>query len=144
MKVLTYGVPVSQQVNITLDDWELEDVKEENLVARAILVKIFASDIYPITGDDLEQLSRMYSKTFAISNTTKISHLMQEACKFWGVLASDYGMWYEDAVSDDGITMISEEQMKWNVTLILNTLSFPDKNKDLKPHKKYATFFIGF
>lgn len=67
------------------NDVEQEEVKDDNLSARAILFRIFATDLIEIIGQDKSQISRMFAKTFVLSPNTKISDLMEEACKFWGV-----------------------------------------------------------
>lgn len=72
------------------------DANDDNLAARAILIKIFASDMIPLTGEDRAQLSTMFCRTFAISSTTKIELLMEEACRFWGVLPSEYTLFIDD------------------------------------------------
>ena len=62
-----------------------EGAVDENILARAVLVKIFGSDLNPLQGTDREQLSIMYSKTFAISDKTNLGHVLETACYFWGV-----------------------------------------------------------
>ena len=126
-----------------MDDDDLEERKDENLAARAILVQIFASDIIPITGDDQEQLSRMYSTTFAISSYTKAENLMMHACKYWGVLQSEYAMWYEDTDAINGISLISENQLTWNVSLILSGATLSRDKNSKAASKAHSIFFIG-
>ena len=73
-----------------------EEVKDDNISARAILFRIFASDLVEFVGDDKSQISRMFGRTFALSAGTKIRHLFEEACKFWGVEEKHYELYFED------------------------------------------------
>ena len=100
-----HGVPLDVQAKMNLLEDDEKEVNDDNLTARAILVKIFASDLIPITGDDRGQLSRMFCRTFAISTNTKIELLVEEACKYWGVLISDYSLFY---VGEHGLEEVNQ------------------------------------
>lgn len=91
-----YGVPLETQLTMNVDDVDEGEAQEDNLPARAILFRIFATDLIEIIGDDKSQISRMFAKTFALSPNTKISHLFEEACKFWGVETKHYELYVED------------------------------------------------
>ena len=81
---------------MNVNDEAVEEVKDDNVAARAILFRIFATDLIEIIGDDKSQISRMFARTFTLSANTKIGHLMEEACKFWGVEQKHYELWHED------------------------------------------------
>lgn len=39
----------------------------------------------------------MYCRTFVISAKTKVEHIFQVACDFWGVLMSDYSLFFDSS-----------------------------------------------
>ena len=78
------------------NDAEEEEVKDDNVAARAILFRIFATDLIELIGEDKSQISRMFAATFTISPNTKIGDLFEAACKHWGVEEKHYELWYED------------------------------------------------
>ena len=49
-----FGIPLEIQNKMKIDEDVKEETNDENLAARAILVKIFASDLIPIFGEDRE------------------------------------------------------------------------------------------
>ena len=91
-----YGVPLETQLTMNPNDVVEDEVKDDNIQARAILFRIFSSDLIELTRENKTQISRMFGRTFSLSPNTKIKHLMEEACKFWGVEEKKYELWYED------------------------------------------------
>ena len=65
---------------MNVNDVDIDEVKDDNVSARAILFRIFATDLVELIGDDKSQISRMFGHTLALSANTKIGHLMEKAC----------------------------------------------------------------
>ena len=57
------------------DDGEVEEAKDDNTAARAILFRIFATDLIELIGQEKSQISRMFAHTFTISPNTKVGDL---------------------------------------------------------------------
>ena len=120
-----YGVSLEKQVGLPqfdgIDEEEEEKQVDDNIPARAILIKIFASDLFGFVTDDREQLARMFSRTFAISNGTRVEHILQVSCDFWGVDTEKYSIFYEGS---KGIEEVNEGQKNWKIsTLMTNSMS---------------------
>ena len=72
-KMRIHGMPLAEQRGLKKDDKiEEQEQIDDAASAFAVYVRVFSSDFVPFQGEDREQLSRMFGRTFAISSQTKL------------------------------------------------------------------------
>ena len=97
MRMRLFGLPLSEQQQIEENpDEEEEDDTENAPKSNAVYVRIFASELVPLIGDDRSLLSRMFSKTFAVSGKTTLGDIHWHACRFWGLIQSEYSLYVDN------------------------------------------------
>ena len=72
----------------------------------------------------------MFAHTFAISSSTKIVHVMTEACKFWGFEMTDCDIFYENPGDPRLVNFVqkidSSDYDEYKITTILDSITFED------------------
>lgn len=125
-----FGVPLEQQKTISkveVVNEEISQEKEASLPARAIMVKIFASDVVGVDGKERDIVSTMYVKTFIFSKYTTFKHILDEACKFWGQIPSQYEIWEESTKMPEGVDTVLQELKVSNQLSQASQMSKSDK-----------------
>ena len=125
----------------------------------AVYVRIFASDLIPFDtrlnkdGKEKEQqLSHMYGRTFAISSNTTLEQVFTHACKFWGVVPTEYTFFYEkrkkDSVAEVGDQMDEKVSVFLDFNIKIDGVSKQEEKKYLvaDPGRllgSFTPFYLG-
>ena len=96
---------------------EIKDEKDDDdeyLIANAIQIKVFSSDLFGFVDDDKSQLSKMFTNTFVLAMHTTIEHIKLAACRFWCLDDTEYDVWYRcSSKKPYGVVKIEQEYYRW-------------------------------
>ena len=112
---MTYGLTIQEADALKNEEIIEENDDDEYLIANAVQIKIFCSDLIGFSDDDdKSQLSKMFSRTFVIAMNTKIKHIKLAACRFWCLDDEEYDIWYRSQNRKPyGVVKIDENEYGW-------------------------------
>ena len=81
-------------------------------------MRIFASELVPLTGDDKSLLSRMFCKTFAVSSKTSLADIHWHACRFWGLIHTEFSLYVDNRASQGGLDLWEGDELHWKINAL--------------------------